>query len=91
MSGAGFCHHCHRVRGSFIPPQDHARHSVLHALYAARKHHSSTLGPRAVTGMRDAGYELPRIRIPRAWVNKGTERRAGAITPRPPYKGQFAA
>ena len=59
------------VRGSFIPAQDHARNSLLHVLYAPRKRLSSTLGPRAATCMRDAGYELPRIPIPRTRVNKG--------------------
>ena len=56
---------------SFISAQDHACNHLLHVLYAPRKCLSSTLGPRAVTGMRDAGYELPRIPVPRTPVNKG--------------------
>src|SRR5215213_10937383 len=59
---------------SFISAQDHACNRLLHALYAPRKRLSSTLGPRAATGMRDAGYELGRILIPRTWVNKGTKK-----------------
>jgi hypothetical protein len=55
---------------SFISTQDHARNNLLHALYAPRKRLSSTLGPRAATGMRDAGFELRRISVPRSWVNK---------------------
>jgi hypothetical protein len=56
---------------SFISTQDHARNSLLHALYAPRKCLSSTLGPRAATGMRDAGFELPRISVLRTSLNKG--------------------
>src|ERR671912_2808700 len=55
---------------SFISAQDHACNRLLHVLYAPRKRLSSTLGPRAVTGMRDAGYELPRIPVPRTRVNR---------------------
>ena len=58
------------VRGSFIPAQDHARNNLLRALYAPRKGLSSTRGSRTVTGMRDAGYELLRISVPRTRVNK---------------------
>jgi hypothetical protein len=35
----------------------------------ADKRLSSTLGPRAATGIRDAGYILPRISVPRNTVN----------------------
>src|SRR5215207_1475831 len=59
---------------SFISAQDHAYNHLLHALYAPRKRLSSTLGPRAVTGMRDAGFELPRISVPRTPVNKGMKK-----------------
>ena len=52
---------------AFIPAQDHARHSLLLVLYAPRERLSSTLGPRAATGMRDAGYELPRIPVLRLY------------------------
>ena len=60
---------CHGVRVPFISAQDHARNRLLHALYAPRKRLSSTLGPRAATGIRDAGYVLPRISVPRNTVN----------------------
>jgi hypothetical protein len=56
---------------SFISTQDHARNSLLHALYAPRKCLSSTLGPRAATGMRNAGFELRRISVLRTSLNKG--------------------
>src|SRR5215208_2195511 len=59
---------------SFISAQDHACNHLLHVLYAPRKRLSSTLGPRAVTGMRDAGYELPRIPVPRNPVNMRARR-----------------
>jgi hypothetical protein len=70
-TGAGFCHRVRVSFISFISAQDHARNRLLHALYAPRKRLSSTLGPRAATGMRDAGYELPRIPVLRTSVNKG--------------------
>src|SRR5918992_5499313 len=33
--------------------------------------------------MQDLGYELPRISIPRTWVNKGIRRGRGCINPDP--------
>jgi hypothetical protein len=38
-------------------------------LYAPRKRLSSTLGSLAATGMRDAGFELPRIPVLRTSMN----------------------
>jgi hypothetical protein len=71
---------CHRVGVSSIPPQDHARNRLLHALYAPRKRLASTLGPRAATGMRDAGYELPRISVLRRSLNSAWPRARAAVT-----------
>jgi hypothetical protein len=66
--GAGLCH---GVRASFISAQDQAPNGLLHALYAPRKPASSTLGPCAATGMRDAAYKLPRKSCsPRPSVNR---------------------
>ena len=31
--------------------------------------------------MQDLGYELPRVPIPRTWVNKGKEKGQGCYTP----------
>jgi hypothetical protein len=62
-TGAGLCHGAHV---SFISPQDHARNRLLHALYAPRKRVSSTPDACVDGGMRDAGYELPRIRLIRS-------------------------
>jgi hypothetical protein len=74
---------CHGVRVPFISAQDHARNNLLHALYAPRKRLASPLASRAATGMRDAGYELPRISVPRTSVNKGKKRKGEAARLRP--------
>src|SRR5215203_6041680 len=68
------------IHGSFISAQDHACNNLLHALYAPRKRLSSTLGPRAATGMRDAGYELPRIPVLRRSLNSAWPRTRAAGT-----------
>ena len=40
------------------------------------------LGDRA-GAMRDSGHGLPRMPLPRTWVNKGKKKGRGTITPRP--------
>src|SRR5919112_3377032 len=54
---------------------------------------AASVGLLATANFRECPKgELRRIPIPRTPVNKGKKkRRAGAITPRPSYKGQFAA
>src|SRR5829696_6618525 len=69
------------IHGSFISTQDHACNNLLHALYAPRKCLSSTLGPHTVTGMRDAGFELPRISVLRRSLNSAWPWARAAGTP----------